>query len=51
MSDQFRYFEDYQVGQQGFTGTRTVTEADVVHEGSRTVMVASREGLRKQGLA
>ena len=30
MENQFRYFEDYQVGQKGVTGTRTVTEADVV---------------------
>lgn len=30
MASQFRYFEDYQVGQKGVTGTRTVTEADVV---------------------
>lgn len=35
MSDQFRYFEDYQVDQKGITasgvGSRTVTEADIVN--------------------
>ncbi len=31
MGNQYRYFEDYQVSQKGATGTRTVTEADVVN--------------------
>ncbi|MFC1962338.1 MaoC/PaaZ C-terminal domain-containing protein [Chloroflexota bacterium] len=31
MSEQFRYFEDYQVGQKGVTIPRTVTEAHIVN--------------------
>lgn len=31
MSERFQYFEDYQVGLEGTTATRTVTEADVVN--------------------
>lgn len=31
MKTQFRYLEDYQVGQKGVTLTRTVTEADIVN--------------------
>ncbi len=36
MSDQFRYLEDYQVGQKGVTHTRTVTETDIVNFGCLT---------------
>ena len=31
MSDRFRCLDDYQVGQNGVTATRTVTEADIVN--------------------
>ena len=31
MSDQFRCLDDYKVGQNGVTATRTVTEADIVN--------------------
>ena len=31
MSEQFRYLDDYQVGQDGVTVTRTVTEVDIVN--------------------
>ena len=30
MSNQIRFFEDYQIGQEGKTVTRTVTTADLV---------------------
>ena len=31
MSDRFRYFEDYEVGQKGNSANRTVTEADAIN--------------------